>query len=191
LQRALGLILTLAAVAAFAACGGDDSDSGSQPSPGASLPANATPFPDDQAYFEAMAVVFDDTHTEAEAIRADLQAGFTSASEDERRSAVRTYAAAYVAYADATHARIDGVTPPDSAATQHAALRDAATGVQDLGQAISTAVETSAPADESSFNTIYFDADGPALEQRFRDACRDLEALASARGVEVDYECTR
>lgn len=188
--RPVALLVTLAAVAVFAACGGDD-DSGSSSDPGATDASGATAFPDEQAYFDAMAVAFEDIHAESEAIRTALQEGMASTSEDSRRTAVLTYAEDYIAYGMNAQAALNAVPAPESATEQHAAVVAAAFGLQQLGESLTGAVQLNPPADEAGFNSAYFEIDGSALEQRFRDACVDLETLASSKGIEADYQCTR
>lgn len=138
-----------------------------------------------------MLTVFENVHAQAETTRTALQEGLASDSEDTRRAAVVAYADAYVAYGASAQEQVGAVPAVESATAQHAALAAAAVDLQHLGEALTDAVASNPPADEAGFNNAYFEIDGSVLEQRFRDACVDLQTLATSKGVEVDYQCTR
>lgn len=188
MRRALGILAAALLVAAATACGDDDSGSGSD---APTQTSGATAFPDEQAYFDEMVAVFEGIHSEAETIRAELQTGLASSSSDERSAAIAAYADSYTTYGMNAQAQLSAIKPPGSASAQHSALAAAALDLQQLGEALNAAVELNPPSDEAGFNNAYFEIDGSALEQRFRDACVDLQTLASSKGVEADYQCTR
>ena len=83
LQRVVAALLLLTVTSVLAACGGDDSGSGANPS-GDAAPGDATLPAEQQAYFLAMATAIGDTHTEAETIRAALQEGLAPANGEDR-----------------------------------------------------------------------------------------------------------
>jgi hypothetical protein len=139
-----------------------------------------------------MKQALDETHAEAEALRAVLQPGFDATlPETDRAAAVIAYGDGYVVYAQATEARIAAVTSAAGAGAAHAALAAAAAGLGPLGDALQASLTASPVTDETAFNNAFFAADGSAIEQRFRDACRDLQSYANGLNASVDYECTR
>lgn len=189
MRRHLAVALTFAAL--LAACGGGD-DTASPPTPEGSPTPVPTPAAEQRAYFEAMKTALGETHAEYEGLLSVLLPAFDEAlPEGDRTAAVTAYGDGYVVYAQATQARIASVTPPPGAGDAHAALTAAAAALGPLGDALQTSLTADPVTDETAFNDVFFQADGAAIEQRFRDACRDLQSYANDLNAGVDYQCTR
>ena len=182
---AVGLIV----VAVAGACGGgdDDGDDGNG-TPGPSAPVDLSE--DEQAYYEALAVVNADANEEIAAaaqIRVDALA---PESDEERESKLEEFAAANVAAMENRATAISELTPPETLQSSHDQLIAAANDAVGLAGEMAAAIEADPPATEAEYAALAHDQDAATVTSRFRDACTVLQLKAGGAAADVDLGCT-
>ncbi|MEX0683780.1 MAG: hypothetical protein WD904_02140 [Dehalococcoidia bacterium] len=183
LLLALALCQTLALLTALG-CGDDD---GNTPGPGD--PTEAPVLSDDETeYMQALATELATVNEQLENLDQFRSDAFSAGANP---SSAVSYGAAYVAYETARRDGIIALTSPDSLSTLHAALLASAEDNVAFANTQQQRLGESPPATEQQYQSLFFELDGSTITQRFRDACGDLQARASAAGLDVDLACLR
>lgn len=190
-RRLITLVVVLAALTLLAAaCGGGGS--APSPSPSATPTPPATPNPIEATYLQQLKSAVDQIHQNWDALNTYRKQAFASTLTEQQRVAnAKEFANRYQTFANDAKARLSAITPPGGLETQHKAIVDAATGLITLSQNLIARLAQIRAVSDTIFGDIFFQADGSALEQHFRDACHDLQVLARRIGSDVDLQCVR
>lgn len=185
---------------ALAACGGDD-DGGGSPTPTGDGPSDASGSPsgdipretvDDQTYFDNLTSTLQPINEESQELNDFRVAAFEETlSEEERAANAEEFAMRYEAFGQDAHDTLLAMAPGESLSGQHGALVDAMDGLADLGRDMASAFESDPVTTEQAFLDLFFELDGQSLELRVRDACFDLQTVATDQGIQTTIVCPR
>lgn len=119
------------------------------------------------------------------------QAFAVQVTEEQRRANSQEFARRYRAYAQEAREAIGGLSAPAGLEAAHGALVAAAEGLVVLGDELGRSLEGSPVGSGEELAGVFDAVGGVTMEQRFRDACFDLQAMAAARGMGIDLGCNQ
>lgn len=175
----------LAATVFLAACG--SSGGGETPSPTPQPTASS----EERAYFQELQDAMRQIRAESTAL-ADFRSHAFDAglTEADRQSRGDQYGSRYAAFASGRQARLSAIAAPGSMKSLHNRLTDAAAAVKQLSGDLTVRLAARPVSSASDLNTIFIELDAATVEQRFRDACTDLQRRGNGLGVSVDLACS-
>ena len=189
-RQFFGIWLVVAAALLLVACGGR----AATPTPSSAptgTPAR-TPAPDEGAYLTAVKTALDGLHQRWGELRQFRgQAFAVQVTEEQRRANSQEFARRYRAYAREAREAIGGLSAPAGLESAHGALLAAVDGLVALGDELQRSLEGSPVASAEELAGVFDAAGGVTLEQRFRDACFDVQTMAATRGARVDLGCNQ
>lgn len=181
----------VAAALLVAACGGGGAPTPT-PSPTPAAAPARTPTPEEGAYFAALKTALDGPQQRwAELRQFRGQAFAAQVTEEQRRANSQEYARRYRAYAQEARDALGGLSAPADLEGAHKALVAAADGLVALGDELERSMGESPVTTIEDLAGAFDAAGGVTAEQRFRDACFDLQTMAAARGAGIDLGCNQ
>lgn len=193
------LAVPLLALLAATACGGDDSGDGEGDGNGTAAPTTdgdgnggGSGTPEDETYFDQLTAALEDLAGESAALQEFRAGAFDAGLADEERAAnAEEFAERYEAFARNAYDILSSITPSDAAAAQHADLLDGMNDLAVFAIDLASALEDTPVTTENDFRNLFFELDGQSLELRVRDACFDLQTIASNLEMETEILCPR
>ncbi len=175
----------LAATVFLAACGSSSDDATPSPTP---LPAASS---EERAYFQELQTAMRQVRQESTALADFRSHAFDPGlTEADRQSQGNQYGSRYAAFASDRQTRLSAITAPGSMESLHNRLTDAAAAVKQLSDDLTVRLAARPASSAADLNTLFIELDAATLEQRFRDACTDLQRRGSGLGVSVDLACS-
>lgn len=183
-RTSLGLALAALLALLIAGCGGDD-DGGSDAAPSASASA------EESQYYQRLADALASTAGDMSDLAQQRTEAFeASQAQAEREEASVALAESYVAVMAQRLADITAVVPPESLVELHQALIGAARENVDLGDDLVDRLTETPVATDAEYNEVLVSLEASTVNQRFRDACSDMQNRAVGAGSDVDLGCT-
>lgn len=147
---------------------------------------------DEAAYLTDLKTALDARHQRWNELRQFREQAFAvQVTEEQRRANSQEFARRYRAYAQEAREAIGGLSAPAGLEVAHEALVTAADGLVGLGDELERSLESLPAASAEELAGAFDAAGGITLEQRFRDACFDLQTTAAARGATLDLGCNQ
>ncbi len=175
----------LAATVFLAACGSSGGGETTSPTP---LPTASS---EESAYFQALQAAMRQIREESTALADFRSHAFDPGlSEADRRSRGSQYGSRYAAFASGRQARLSAISAPDRMKSLHTRLTDAAAAVKQLSGDLTARLAAQPVSSAADLSTLFIELDATTVEQRFRDACTDLQRRGNGLGVSVDLGCS-
>ncbi|MCH8815154.1 MAG: hypothetical protein IH957_08700 [Chloroflexi bacterium] len=180
-----------AAAVLFVACGGGDSATPT-PSPSPIFIPPGTPSPAEVVYFKKLTTAMSTISARFDELSdADVPTFDEQLSENALINDVRQYAGRYLDFAADARDFIGPIDAPPSLASLHASLVEAVQDLVLLGTTLALDMELNPALTADDFEDAFFDLNGLVLEQRFRDACSDLQFYADGKDAAIEIVCPR
>lgn len=150
-----------------------------------------TASPEERAYFQELQTAMQQIRQESTAVADFRSHAFDpSLTEADRLRRGSEYGTRYATFASGRQTRLSAINAPASLRTLHSGLTDAAAATKKLSDDLNARLAAKPVGSASDLNTLFIELDAATLEQRFRDACTDLQKRGVNRSVNVDLACS-
>ncbi|MEO8458566.1 MAG: hypothetical protein ABI559_12235 [Chloroflexota bacterium] len=200
-RKILAALVCVALAAFVVACGGEDASPANTPGPSGSGSVSGsatakpsggpTANPEEQTYFQQLAVIFSGGQARSNAASSQLDTDLSAAkSLDDQKAAIDTFLDTMIAVFQDAADGMDSLDAPADAKDNHTRFRDDVSQAKTISAGLKNDIAGAETSDEATTIIDDFNTRVNALVSDSQAACTALQGIATGDNVDVDLGCT-